>query len=286
MKFSIRDMFLATFVVALGLLAWLSAAAINQQKRKLSEAENQLASEELEAMRLAGEQQYHQASIDRFLIVDGIGKQAELAVQKLQERYGEITPANEQTVSIRTVPMLIDRKAGVKLNRTRVYVPEQREVYLILRTVRAKGFHGSNGQLNEPQPNEPPPQIDTRLVANGGPFQTRLTPGLHDIDWVTSAQQVGKDMTLNVYLDHQLQSTSSWSSDSHGSPRMHKSFLDQTDIAFTQLLPELVNVLVATESTAEPFAPDAFQFYLQLLLGDKQGDYLSFPPTEKRDDKP
>lgn len=58
MKPSIRDIFLATFVVALGLLAWLSAATINQQQRELSEAKNQLASEEFDALQLASEQKY------------------------------------------------------------------------------------------------------------------------------------------------------------------------------------------------------------------------------------
>ncbi len=276
MHFSIRDMFLATFLVALGLLAWMTGVAINRQQVDLSEAKNQLAAEEADARQLVNQQQYHQASIDRFALVAAVGQQADSAFPALQERYAEIRPANEQTVSIRTVPMRTESETGIRLNRTRVYVPEQREVYLILRTIRAKGFPGSSHN-----PDDPPPPIDKRFVTNGGPFQVRLIPGLHDIDWVTSAKQVGKPMTLDVYLDHQLLSTSSWSIDSGGMSHQ-TSFFDQTDFALTQPLPVLTDILVAADAPTAAFG----ECYLQLILGDKQSDYRDFPPFEKRDNQP
>ncbi len=145
----------------------------------------------------------------------------------------------------------------------------------------SEGLYGGNEVADEP-----PPPIDTHLVTNGGPFQVRLTAGLHDIDWVTNAQQTGKEMTLNVYLDQQLLSKSSWKSDNHGSPTLYKSFLDQTDFDLPHKLPELAKVLVATDSPEEPFAPDAFQYYLQLKLGDKQGDCGRFPTVDERGNKP
>jgi hypothetical protein len=266
-------MFLATFTIALALLVWRSGTTISELQKERAESTAQLSADKLNCNRLEGQRQYHQASADRYSLIEATGKQAEFEFRKVQERYSEIVPINEQTVSLRNVPMLTEPGTGVRINRTRIYVPSKRDVYLILGVVRSDRIQGSSGPPDQPR------YIDSFSVANAGPFQLVLNSGSHDVDWVISPKQADKIVTFKVFVNEQLLSTSSWMHDNYDMV-MHSSSSEQKDFSFTEPLPQLVKASVPTDSIDESFEQDAFQSYLQLSISDKSSSYPPFPQIQ------
>lgn len=268
MKFSIRDLFFMTFAVALMMLTLRLGSTISQLQMQIAQESAELSDEKLEYLSLESHRQFHQASIDRFAMVEATGKHAEGEFRKLQERESEIEPIDEQTVSFRTVPMLSDPVSGRSFHRTRIFVPKQRQVYLQLRVVRTNLVFQVKEELK--------PGIDAWPVTNGGPFQQILPPGFHEVDWSTSAKTPLQPMTFSLLLDQQELVTASWTPDSKSGNTVPLSARDQKNSAPSEPLPELLKVLLSAEYD-DPVTDQTIYNCLHLSISDEPSNCPPFP---------
>lgn len=176
MQFNVRDMFALMFIVALAALVvgtmrqhWIAG-------EELGEARSRLDSQRMNLQILQTRNGNPQAQVD-WLKSKAIFKRSGIEhLPSIQEKYSRIEPRGEGFVSIRIIPMIVDAEYDGSNWRMRMLVPEGSEPYLKLGVIDEK-FAGFRSILPADSL-----LLDDSFLDNSGPFEIRLTPGIHDID--------------------------------------------------------------------------------------------------------
>jgi hypothetical protein len=232
MKFTIRDVLILTFVVA------LIAININSQF-SLSRAELRLASlrEESEQRRnsILSKQDLlasSQAEVD-WLTQIGITANNGLAhFADFQAKYSAVTMRDAGTISLRKVPMLADAVTDGGQNRFRVAVPKNTPLFLNFGILLLSPSQSSQDEVAASKILDDSPFVPT------GPFQMRLEEGLHELDLLTYIKQEERVFRLTVNNEVAVETVfqgeriNGWSSSSVGG-------IEQYDFAPDRSLPDL-----------------------------------------------
>ena len=208
MKFLIRDIFVLTFFIAIAAMYFpTESKLLNLTRRLASQHQENAAARRLNAT-LMSERDIVQAEIDYSMQIEDLAKQLEPHFPALQTKYSSIEPRDNKTVSVRQIPMIIDRQTGIDATRIRVLVPPDRTVFLKFGVASRKPV-GTATQEQEGQPKirttweqrndfglalRDTQKVTTREgrpttwdtlseYSNVGPYQHKLPSGSMDIDW-------------------------------------------------------------------------------------------------------
>jgi hypothetical protein len=303
MKFLIRDIFIATLFIAIGAMYFSTEKNLLVVTARLASQDQANAAARTLNSKLMSERDMVQADIDCSIQIDDLAKQIESHFPALQAKYSSIEPRDNKTVSVRQVPMLIDRQTGIDLTRIRIHVPTDRRVFLKF------GVAALTPSATDLQKQTTQTQVGTKweqhfdLNLDGftlretlevttrydrptswetineysvaGPYERRLRSGLIDLDWSNRLNSQGfweMQLSLNeqTLLTTVLELKEACNS--------YNSLLakDQLDFAADDQLPGLFTSARVTTSSSKLPPP---QFQIHVWLEDQSSGFGEFPGT-------
>lgn len=267
MRFSIRDILLITSFVAIVALYWMSERNCQLAELRL---QSQLAVNRralLENAALISDPALYVANEVREAEVEELARQIELHFDEWQAKYLHLEPLDPQTVSLRQVPTLVDRKSGWERNRLQILIPDARQMYLKF-VVATEPF--TIGSVAADQ------FLTRSQFSDPGPCQCLLPSGLNSLEW-----SFGKSKNrwgVKVILNSELLLVTTLEVD--GLARLPTSSIatdGQLDFGPGKLIPEIFRV-------AEPAIDSrSSSVSLHLWIEDASSGFRGFATHEKHD---
>ena len=175
MKFEIRDLLIATALIALSSLAFRFYREGHIKSREIAAARQELAQKKsdlrVNEIRIEGAA----AKFDYYRQVDSIHQAATQAFEKLKPKYSVVQPKHGK-ISYRYLPTLIDN-AGQSKVHYRISVPAQSPVFLRWGVTQAQPPESSLDQHD---------WLPAERVNSWKPGELQLEPGLHDLVIITN----------------------------------------------------------------------------------------------------
>ena len=179
LKFEIRDLLIATALIALSSLAFRFYREGHIKSREIAAARQELAQKKsdlrVNEIRIEGAA----AKFDYYRQVDSIHQAATQAFEKLKPKYSVVQPKHGK-ISYRYLPTLIDN-AGQSKVHYRISVPAQSPVFLRWGVTQAQPPESSLDQHD---------WLPAERVNSWKPGELQLEPGLHDIAIITNRDSI------------------------------------------------------------------------------------------------
>lgn len=173
LRFTIRDLLALTFVAALGVMVFTSMRQRNLAQQELMSLESQLQGYQSMLYVLQIQTRFAESEL-AWLEAKAVALQSVSGhIANLQEKYATLEETDPGTVSVRSVPTMVDEDYQGGSWRMRVLVPEQGEVFLKCGVAPEQYGMGVPGNVAWQQKS---------ALDYSGPYEIKLPPGLHDID--------------------------------------------------------------------------------------------------------
>jgi len=192
-KFEIRDILIATALIALSLVAFRFYWEGHKKIREIATARQELAQRKsdlrVNEIRIEGAS----GKFDYYRQVDSIHQAATQAFEKLKPKYS-VVETKPGKISCRYLPTLIDQ-AGQSKAHYRISVPNQFSVFLRWGVTQA---HPSESSLDQHD------WLPAKRVDSWKPGEVQLEPGLHDIVIITNRDFDGDTAWIEARLDDSI----------------------------------------------------------------------------------
>ena len=193
MTFSVRNLLALVVVAALSIVAWRSHQDAQRERNRLTKLLTEIESAEQEIKRAEdrlhlGNPPLHQAIRDEYEAIRNVRKQCDANIELLREKYGSIEPRSPRVLSIKNLPSMRG-DTGETPVALRVYVPEEREVWL------KYGVH-DRGESSSSERTLLSPDFESALMRQSpigpvGPYEKRLPPGHHLLSMTIGDAEAG-----------------------------------------------------------------------------------------------
>ena len=252
MRFSIRDMLIMTFVVALVVMAFLGRSKTNRLSLQVSDARENVKPLRRSISNIEYRLAESQPRMDYIDQVEAAAESAIAGFETVRERYGKAEPQPDKVV-VRSVPAYHET-LGTWTTHWRINVPSGKPVYL--RT-------GVHTEANESNLDDVDWLSNTPFLDSNA-YQIRLVPGINDLRILTTnlgsklAIQLGDQQLLSTKFagDHNGMGSSGPSGRDPLSYSLAKKTQDLRRIRFGNDSPEYMYwIWLSSNPNAEGFKP-------------------------------
>jgi hypothetical protein len=195
MTFSIRNLLTMVVVAALGIVVWRSRQDAQRDQYQLAMLRTEI--KRAEDRLHVDNPVLHQARRDEYEAIRKLRKQCDANIELLREKYGSIEPRGPRILSIKNLPSMRGDTGGTPV-ALRVYVPEEREVWL------KYGVH-DHGESSSFGRTLLSPDFESALMRQSpigpvGPYEKLLTPGHHVLSMTIGDAEAGS-LPLRITFD-------------------------------------------------------------------------------------
>lgn len=175
MRFSVRAVFVLTFLVALGALAWMTAGRSNRKQAEVQQLRNEVNA--LRAGLFVDQPARQQAKLREFDEYRSLQVMRDAALEQfdlLHEKYCLLEQREADVLSMRSVPSL-PANNGSAPAVYRLLVPQQRPVWLKF------GVHPGRVSVGSASEADARKFLSRSAYEPSGPYELRLPPGDHTL---------------------------------------------------------------------------------------------------------
>lgn len=269
MKFSIRDLLVITWLVA---LATIGGTLILKNRRLALETESLNAENQKTATLIDGRKYsrpFSQAVLDHRQEIDRIVQPGIEHIHWLQQKYSTIVPA-EDAVILRSVPTLSVPNAKSLITRYRMSIPHSPPVYLKFGVFESPRYDGNDS------PTDATPLLESKFEP-GYPREMLLPPGIHDLECFRSEQNLHAVEYRILFDDRLLLSTSFPTSDKVNTGYAVISAIEPVTLSQSRPIRTLMtyNLRIPQSDKQGRMSEELIEF--RIWLDETSSEYSPFP---------